>query len=453
MQRLTRPQTIAYSAGQFAAGLYYAFNTFILSLYLSQFTQNNILIGWLSSTRSFEQSLIQPLVGAKSDRTWTRFGRRAPFFLTAMPLVALLLIVNGLLPTPPAPSEPTHLWLVVAIIFLFSLLFNIGIDPYYALLVDVTAPDERGRKSGWAQLAGFLGQCTLLVLAIFLWTKQPFLIWLTVALGLVLGFGLVALAVREPRELPHERRENSATAQRRSIGALAQYARELFQTQREATKLLGVKFLYQFGINAAAPFLTLFIRDEIGTRGWDQMVAALPFLAAVGLDNADASSLALLVSFAFLILQLLWAAPCGWLGDRVGKKRIFALGLLVMGLTALLAAFATTIPQILFYLIFLAFGNTAQTVLFGVYLADLIPPDRVGEFTGLSALAETGGAFLSIVVAGELINLNLYGLQYRMIFILTGIFLLLAVLAVQFVKARVVRLTTLDAVSSAAVAG
>jgi len=165
---------------------------------------------------------------------------------------------------------------------------------------------------------------------------------------------------------------------------------------------------------------------------------ALPFLAAVGLDKIDASSVALLVSFAFLIMQLVWAAPCGWLGDKFGKKRIFALGLGVMGVTALLSAFATTIPQILFYLIFLAFGNTAQTVLFGVYLADLIPGDRVGEFTGLSAFAETGGSFLSIVVAGALINLNLYGLQYRMIFMLTALFLLLAVVAVQFVKARVV---------------
>ena len=56
-------QTIAYSFGQVAAGLYGAFNIFTLPLYLSQFTSNAILIGWLSSTRSFEQSIIQPLVG------------------------------------------------------------------------------------------------------------------------------------------------------------------------------------------------------------------------------------------------------------------------------------------------------------------------------------------------------------------------------------------------------
>jgi MFS family permease len=468
MPRLSRPATFAYSAGQFAAGLYFAFNSFILSLYLSQYTRNNILIGWLSSTRSFEQSVTQPIVGAASDRLWTRFGRRAPFFLLAMPIVAVLLIFNGLLPVPANPTEPAHLWLVVVTIFLFSLIFNIGIDPYYALLVDVTSSEQRGRKSGWAQMGGFLGQCVLLVLAIFLWTKLPFLVWLTVALGLVAGFGIVALGVRERRERVHEVHERPGAhlshirrgrdwverhpkfahalrllhVYRPGVGLVAVgvglvlYGRALVAEQREASKLLGVRFLYQFGINAAVPFLTLFLRDEIGTNGWSDMLSVFPFLRSLGLANIDPSSMALAISFVLLIMQLLWAAPCGWLGDRFGKKNIFALGLLVMGVSALFCAFATTIPQILFYLIFLAFGNAAQTVLFGVYLADLIPAERVGEFSGLSATAETGGVFLSIIVAGALINLNLYGLQYRMIFILTGVFLFLAVLALRFVKPR-----------------
>src|SRR5207237_9855938 len=129
--------------------------------------------------------------------------------------------------------------------------------------------------------------------------------------------------------------DRGARPPRRSPAAVVQYARDLCRTQREATKLLGVKFLYQFGINAAAPFLTLFIRDEIGLKGWPEMISTFPFLAAAGLGQIDASSVALIVSFVFLILQLLWAAPCGWLGDRFGKKRMFALGLGVMGVTAL----------------------------------------------------------------------------------------------------------------------
>src|ERR1700682_2790565 len=98
MARLSRARTLAYSAGQFVAGMFFAFNNFTLPLYLGHFTNNNIIIGWLSSTRSVEQSIIQPLVGERSDRTWTRVGRRAPFFLATMPLVGLLMVINGLIP-------------------------------------------------------------------------------------------------------------------------------------------------------------------------------------------------------------------------------------------------------------------------------------------------------------------------------------------------------------------
>src|SRR5262249_46949755 len=158
-------------------------------------TQNNILIGWLSSTRSFEQCLIQPFVGAASDRTWTRVGRRAPFFLTTMPIAAVLLIINGWI-----PHDPAYLWVAVATIFTFSLLYNVGIDPYYALLIDVTPAEHRGAVNGIAQVVGFGGNIILLVLAAVLWEQHPEWVFYFVAVGLVIGFAVVALGVRERKD-------------------------------------------------------------------------------------------------------------------------------------------------------------------------------------------------------------------------------------------------------------
>ena len=49
MHRLKPLQIISYSFGNLGAGVYYAFNSFTLPLFLSLFTQNAIVIGWLSS--------------------------------------------------------------------------------------------------------------------------------------------------------------------------------------------------------------------------------------------------------------------------------------------------------------------------------------------------------------------------------------------------------------------
>jgi maltose/moltooligosaccharide transporter len=432
----SRKVTIAYSFGSLAAGFYYAFNNFTLPLYLSIYTSNAILIGWLSSTRSFEQAIIQPFIGAWSDRTQTRLGRRAPFFLIAMPLSAAFFFVTGAL-----PHDPALLWLVVVAVFIFSFLFNVGIDPYVALLADVVPSEHRGTVNGIASVFGFLGQVAVLIAAAFLWTIHPFWVFALVGVVLMIGFGLVALGVREPRELAHTPNAPARPDDHLLKPALqpyVQYVRDRLTNEREAMKLLGVRFLYQFGINAAVPFLTLFVVTQIGTTGWPELVSRVSFLSASGLGKMDAAGLSQLMAAILLLVTGVCAVPCGMLGDRFGKKRIFALGLFVTGGAALLAAFSASIPQLIVYLLILGFGNAAITILFFPYLSDLVPPERIGEFQGLSATAETSGVFLSAVMAGELINLNLFGLHYRLIFIITGIFLLLALGAVAFVKARLV---------------
>jgi MFS family permease len=156
----------------------------------------------------------------------------------------------------------------------------------------------------------------------------------------------------------------------------------------------------------------------------------------VGLDRIDAQGLSQLIAAFLLLMTLLAAIPSGMLGDRFGKKNVLLVGLLLVGVFALLSAFATRVPQLLFYLVFLGLGNGARIVLFLPYLAELIPHERVGEFTGLTAFAETGGVFLSITLAGELLNLNLFDLQYRLVFVVTGVFLLLGAVALCFVKSR-----------------
>lgn len=382
-----------------------------------------------------------------------------------MPLSALFLVVNGFLPHDPTGWPSTQidflflhatvnhlLVIVVSTVFLFSILFNFGIDPYIALLADVTPSEQRGTVNGIAAGLGYVGQIVLGVFAILLIEAHPDWIFFIVAAALVVGFGIVALFIREKRELVNVERKH---VRRPSIiyNPLLRFLvipivtgplliavifnlAAIWRHQHEAAKLLAVKFLYQLGINAAAPFLTLFVSQEIGTRGWPELVGGIGWLGGTGLGRLDAAALSQLVAVTFLVMSLLSAFPVGWLGDRLGKKRVFALGLVVMGISAAVAAFAATIPQLLFYLIFIGFGNAAISVMFFPYLSDLVPGDRMGEFQGLSAMVETGGVVVSVLAAGFLIDQNVLGLRYRSVFILTGVFLILGFIAVQFVKGR-----------------
>src|SRR5260221_13130393 len=77
-----------YAAGSVGTGAFYSFNNFVLPPILKSFGAPDLLIGLLSSTRSIEGAVIQPTIGALSDRVWTRFGRRRPFMLIGIPLSA-----------------------------------------------------------------------------------------------------------------------------------------------------------------------------------------------------------------------------------------------------------------------------------------------------------------------------------------------------------------------------
>src|SRR5438067_13431667 len=135
MRDLSMATKLFYSAGSIGTGAFYSFNNFVLPPILKSFGAPDLLIGLLSSTRSIEGAVIQPTIGALSDRVWTRFGRRRPFILIGIPLSAVFFVagafVNSLLP-------------LALVIFLFSIFFNVGVDPYTALLADITPLEHRG---------------------------------------------------------------------------------------------------------------------------------------------------------------------------------------------------------------------------------------------------------------------------------------------------------------------
>src|SRR4029450_7462084 len=86
---------LLYSACSVGPGAFYAFNNFVLPPILKSFGASDLLIGLLSSTRSIEGAVIQPTVGALSDRIWTPPGRRRPFLLIGIPLSAFFFLLGG----------------------------------------------------------------------------------------------------------------------------------------------------------------------------------------------------------------------------------------------------------------------------------------------------------------------------------------------------------------------
>jgi len=90
--------------------------------------------------------VIQPIVGYFSDRTWTRLGRRRPYFLWGAIFATIALII---MPNSPA------LWVAAGMLWIMDASINISMEPFRAFVGDMLPSDQRTK--GFAMQSFFIG--------------------------------------------------------------------------------------------------------------------------------------------------------------------------------------------------------------------------------------------------------------------------------------------------------
>jgi maltose/moltooligosaccharide transporter len=84
--------------------------------------------------------IVQPLIGHYSDKTWTRIGRRKPYFLTGALLSSLALVF---LPNSGSVAAIVPaLWVGAGMVMIMDASFNVAMEPFRALVAD-NLPDSQ----------------------------------------------------------------------------------------------------------------------------------------------------------------------------------------------------------------------------------------------------------------------------------------------------------------------
>jgi maltose/moltooligosaccharide transporter len=90
--------------------------------------------------------LVQPVIGYLSDHTWSRLGRRRPYFLGGAILASAALFVM--------PNSPV-LWVAAGMLWIMDASINISMEPFRAFVGDMLP--EKQRTSGFAMQSFFIG--------------------------------------------------------------------------------------------------------------------------------------------------------------------------------------------------------------------------------------------------------------------------------------------------------
>lgn len=97
-------------------------------------------ISWFWLVAPITGMLIQPIVGYMSDRTWTKLGRRRPYFLVGAILTSIALI---LMPNAPHLSNLfAPMFIGGGMLMIMDASINISMEPFRALVAD-KLPEEQ----------------------------------------------------------------------------------------------------------------------------------------------------------------------------------------------------------------------------------------------------------------------------------------------------------------------
>ncbi|MBC7788553.1 MAG: MFS transporter [Anaerolineae bacterium] len=373
--------------------------------------------------------LVQPIVGALSDRTWGALGRRRPYFLTGAILASVALFF---MPTSSA------LWMAASLLWVLDASINISMEPFRAFVADKLVVSQR--TAGFVMQSFFIGIGASMANAlplVFSWmgvqgstdSGIPLSVKYSFQVGAVIFFLAVLWTVMTTSEFPPEdmaaferaRRERGGLGNLLSeIGASI---REMPATMRQLAVVqvftwLGLFCMWLFFVPATARhvFGATDPQSELYTQGIEWGGFAFAFY-----------------SITCFIIAL--ALPK--LAAATSRKTVHA-GALVCGAVGLLSVYLIHDKYVLL-LSMVGVGIAWASILSMPYaiLSTALPPNRMGVYMGVFNFSIVIPEIIAAVTFGPLIrlvfgeanpNASLY------VVMLGGVSLLTAAVCVGFVN-------------------
>ncbi|MDQ5822990.1 MAG: MFS transporter [Chloroflexota bacterium] len=391
---------INYSVANLGASVVYGLFNFALPPYLATYNLHPSLIGLLANERSFVGAFVQPVIGRISDRTRSPLGRRRPFFLIGIPLMAVALMLLAL--HPP-------FWIMFGVMTVSAFFLAIAWDPYMAMMADLFPPAHRGRIGGLIGVGTALGNIIFALMAYFLIANGEFLVFGVSTAIMLVCWAYTFFTVKEPA-VPVE----PDAGQKMGKITPRQYLSNLRAYPEAAKYTLAILFFW-LGSGGAVPFITLFGSKVLGAS--DSEVFLLPLAATVSM--------------------LIFAVPWGMFADRTSKKTAMTLGLVMFSVVALVGSQSTSLLQGTIALALIGVGNSAMSLI-NPMLVDLVPRKRTAEFVGLGSAVFSFAQPLGSAVAGAIVAVAemFVGTDdaYRWAFIFAALMTALAALLLRAVR-------------------
>lgn len=343
-----------------------------LQFTMKKFTDSTALIGLVVALQAFNQLWVTPYAAWKSDRIWTRFGRRKPLVLIVTPLLAITIML-----VPHMPS----LWLIIPWVFILQMAEDADQAVLMPSICDSVPDRQRPFATAMWQMAVAVSGFLMGRYAMKLMDQSEH--WpYTISAVTVLITGTLFLFVMRERYVPPRPEDRFR---------LFEYRKEIFQV-REHLLIYVIFFFQPLFYLVAIAYFPLLARETLHMTK-----------AQYGVAFSYSALVTMVTSFFF-----------GWLFNRLRYRKAFCIG-----------ACAYVLLPITFGLFFMhtardmAIFFGAQIIAFNVFRFNFMPyvmeyttHRNVGTILGFTTAVNGLVRFTTVPLYGLLVDA--FGRNYKL---------------------------------------
>lgn len=295
---------------------------------------------WLAGP--FTGMVVQPIVGAMSDRTVSPFGRRRPYLLGGALIASLALwifpnsaSVADLLHKITGINFPslTALFIAAIMIWVIDACINIAQGPYRALIPDVIPQEQHSLANSYISLAIGLGSVVAAATAPFL--KWAFNYQMSIpaqfamgAIAFTLGMVWTCIFIKEKSTVKSDNVEKETDEGNANV-SFWQSLKEFFELSPEVGKICLMQFFTWIGTMCMMIFFTQYsVHTVFGVPDMTTVSEATQNLYAdANLAGTNFSSICFAI---FNLICFVVAIPIGILSAKYGNKKVHIISIISM---------------------------------------------------------------------------------------------------------------------------
>lgn len=363
--------------------------------------------------------IIQPIIGAISDKTWSpRWGRRKPFFLIGALIGSLCLFAF--------PYSPT-LWFAVGLLWILDVGNNVAMEPYRAFVGDKLPVKQL--SFGYQMQSLFVGAGIVLANAsIFLFqdwfggaeevtetaTSIPRWLYYSFFLGAILSVSTILWSVLKTPEIPPSDKE-FADIKLHNSRSFKHRIRAPFIEIMDAIKDMPT-FMWKLSAVYLFQWYALFVY-------W-QFIAPL-FVESMGFDKSQALSQAAKMNTTYNVSTMVIALALVPLAMKFGGKKVYTASLFLTGIAMLSIPYIHDPLMVLFPMVLFGIGWAAMMGIPYSMVSKIVPEERRGVYMGILNMMIVIPMGIQTLTFGPIVK-NLLGNSAINAILFGGVFFLIA---------------------------